>query len=170
MERQWYLSRDGKVFGPVTDAQLLQSAAAGQILPTDWLNVAGDPHWHLASAIQGLLPTTQVSAPTQPQRETQTVRVTCFACFTEALVLQGASAAQCPKCGAALQTGESAQASGESSDAAGAFENLEHPAIFKARLQAKVRAAYAAEAADYATAAGVLRGLVRGAANANGNS
>jgi ribosomal protein S27E len=169
MERHWYLSREGKVFGPVNDAQLLQAAATGRVQPTDLLNVAGEPYWHIASTIPGLFHTTYAQSPNSAP---QSVRVTCFACFTEVLVAlaHGTTAVQCPKCGAALQTGETAPASGESSDGAGAFEALENPAVFKARLQAKVRAAYAAEAADFAIAAGALRGLVRGAADASASS
>lgn len=66
MPRMWYLSRDSQVFGPVTDEQLAQSAAAGRILPTDQLNVAGEPNWLLASAIPGLFPAPAPPPPLAP--------------------------------------------------------------------------------------------------------
>jgi ribosomal protein S27E len=165
MERQWYLSRDGQVFGPVNDAQLLQTAAAGRIQPTDLLNVAGEANWHMASAIPGLLPAAPAAVePMQlPEPETRTVRVTCFACFNEVVlaVETGAAAAPCPKCGAVLPTGESAATSSESTTVEGEFPELENPAAFKARLNAKVKAAYAAEANTYGTVAGIARGLIQ---------
>jgi hypothetical protein len=73
MERQWYLARDGKVFGPVTDAQLAEAVAGGRVLPTDQLNVAGHPDWRLATDVPGLLPAAPepVPAPT-PETETET--------------------------------------------------------------------------------------------------
>ena len=56
MQRHWYLSRGGQVFGPVTDEQLAQAATAGRIDATDLINVAGEPEWRPASEIPGLLP------------------------------------------------------------------------------------------------------------------
>jgi hypothetical protein len=76
MERQWYLSRDGQVFGPIPDAQMLQSAAQGQVLPTDLVAVMGDQTWWPATSIPNLLPApaeveveVEVIAPVQPAAE-----------------------------------------------------------------------------------------------------
>ena len=161
MERQWYLSRGGQVFGPVTDTQLRQSAAAGMVAPTDMLNPVGDPNWWAASAIPGLLPVAAalpVAAPA-PKPEPRTVRVTCFACFNEvALMFQpGVTEAPCPKCRAMLATGEAESVSAPD----GSFPTLESPAEMKARLNAKVAAAHAAEGGNAVTR-GLITGVIRG--------
>lgn len=188
MDRQWYLSRDGQVFGPVTDAQLAQSAAAGRILPTDQLNIAGQPNWLLASTVPGLFPTAPsiaaipVPAPA-PEPETveeileldsapepipidevvelKTIRVTCFACFRE-LTLEiepGTQTAHCPKCRSAIETGEPAPSAGPSAPEA-AFGNLESKKAFKERMQKKVAAAHAGAARDGAIAGGILGAII----------
>ena len=207
MDRQWYLLRDGQVFGPVTDAQLAQSAAAGRVFPTDQLNVAGQPDWFAASAVPGLLPTPEPEPvllqaapdpipldlepeplslepviadlmplepeiadlmPAEPEIadllpvETvplRTIRVTCFVCYSEVSV--GAAAiAPCPRCGAAIVTGELADTAPTTSANQAAFATLESPDAFKERMQRKVAAAETAAARDGAILGAVARGVV----------
>ena len=67
MERHWYLARAGQVYGPIPEWQLFQSAAAGQVFATDWLNPVGQPGWWPATAIPGLLPPMPVWQPGPPQ-------------------------------------------------------------------------------------------------------
>jgi hypothetical protein len=153
MYRMWYLSRSGQVFGPVADAQLAQWVAAGQVLPTDQLNVAGQPNWVLASAIPGLLPPPQPlsldpeplsldddPAPAPAVTPKRSIRVTCFACFEEVVLefAAGTATAPCPSCRAALETGETPSTAAAP---AGAFAALESPAAFKERMQKKAIAA-----------------------------
>jgi hypothetical protein len=165
VERQWYLSRNGHVFGPVTDETLAQSAATGRILPTDQLNVAGQPDWWLASAIPGLLPVPQpalVPVPVNPAPkasalepvpteivETRTLRLTCFACFREVTVEveAGTPTVNCPRCRALLETGEP-QTTAPASTNQAAFAALESPRAFKERMQKKVADAQAPAGRD----------------------
>jgi hypothetical protein len=168
MARLWYLSRGGQVFGPVTDTQLAESVAAGRVLPTDHLNVAGQPNWVLASTVPGLVPAPKPQpAPLSLDPEplsldpepvaTRVVRTTCFACFSEVSlnVAPGAVTAPCPRCGAAVETGESASQAAPSANQA-AFAALESPAAFKERMQKKVAEAQAAAARDAAILGSVL--------------
>jgi GYF domain 2 len=165
MERQWYQSRDGKVFGPVTDTQLAQAVAAGRVLPTDMMNLAGQPNWWPANAIPGLL-------PQQPQQEilsldpdpepVRVMRVTCFACFREVSVEipPGVSTVHCPRCRAAIETGEptgDAQPSGNQA----AFAKLESKREFKERMQQKAAAAQGANS-DGAAIGGIIGGIIGG--------
>lgn len=165
MERHWYLARNGQVFGPVTDAQLVESAGAGRILPTDQLNIAGEPNWWLASAVPGLLPQPpQESKPVRsramPVAVTQSFRVTCFACFKEVTVeVTPGTAAHCPKCRSVIEIAEPAAESAPSANQA-AFAKLESPAAFKARMQKKVAEAQAAAARDAAILGAVTRGVI----------
>lgn len=153
MYRMWYLSRNGQVFGPVTDPQLSQWVAAGHVLPTDQLNLAGQPNWVLASAIPGLLPAPQPLSldpeplsldpepePTPAVTPRRSIRVTCFACFEEVTLefAVGTATAPCPRCRAALETGETAS---PAPTGGAAFAALESPAAFKERMQKKAIAA-----------------------------
>ena len=180
MSRQWYLSRSGQVFGPVTDAQLAESAAAGRILPTDQLNVAGEPNWWPATAIPGLLPAPKpiplpldsepLSLDPEPEPlpldavvEMKSLRVTCFACFREVCVEfeAGAQTAHCPKCRAAIETGEPAAGAGTAdAQAQAAFGKLESAKAFKKRMQKKVADAQAAAGRDGAVLGGVLGAII----------
>lgn len=180
MDRQWYLSRNGQVFGPVTDAQLAESARAGRIFPTDQLNLVGQPHWWAASAVPGLLPppapVQNPFAPAaqqplaldpepvalQPAVEIKSLRVTCLACFREVTVEfeAGTPEAPCPKCRALLATGETATA-----DAAGpeaAFGKLESAKAFKERMKKKADAATAGARNDGAVLGGILGAIIQG--------
>jgi|GEM_PF-4379655 len=165
MERHWYLARNGQVFGPVTDAQLMQSVAAGRILPTDQLNIAGEQNWWLASAIPGLLPQPQPEAkPVRPRAMpvavSRSVRVTCFACFNEVSVeVTPGSATHCPKCRSAIEIAEPAAESMPSANQA-AFAKLESPAAFKKRMQKKVADMQAAAAQEAAIAGGILGAVI----------
>jgi hypothetical protein len=155
MARLWYLSRSGQVFGPVTDVQLTEWVAAGHVLPTDLLNVAGHPNWVHASAIPGLLPPSLSPAPVAVAARVH--QTTCFACFSEVSlnVAPGAMTVACPQCGAAVETGESAAQAAPSANRA-AFAALESPAEFKERMQKKVAEAQAAAARDAAILGSVL--------------
>jgi hypothetical protein len=168
MTRLWYLSRSGQVFGPVSDPQFIDWLASGRVLPTDYLNIAGEPGWVLAGAIPGLLEApTPAPAPTPPLAPqpvaARVVRVTCFACFSEVSlnVTPGAVTAPCPRCGAAVETGESAAQSAPSANQA-AFAALESPAAFKERMQKKVAESQAAAERDAAILGTVLGAIVRG--------
>ncbi len=165
MPRMWYLSRNGQVFGPVTDPQLAQWVAAGQVLPTDQLNVAGQPNWVLASAIPGLLPAPEPLSldpdpePTPAVTPRRSVRVTCFACFEEVTLefVAGTATAPCPRCRAVLETGEAASTAAAP---AGAFAALESPAAFKERMQKKVVAATGPEHANNGQTASVIASII----------
>jgi hypothetical protein len=137
MERLWYLSRGGQVFGPMTESHLLHAATTGQIAATDYLNLAGMPNWVPTTAVPGLL----ALAHRQPEPITPewTVRVTCLACYSEAEVgvPDGAASVPCPRCGAAIDTSEA-------NAGAVPFADLESPEQLRARLNQKVEAAYAA--------------------------
>jgi hypothetical protein len=147
MERLWYLARDGEVFGPVTDAQLAEAVAEGRVLPTDQLNVAGEPDWRIATGVPGLLP-----APSPPPDEAELIpaevvevvpeepvpvklRVTCLACFrgVSVEVLPGAVEAHCPKCRSAIVLETPVEAPKQSANQA-AFAKLESKREFKERL------------------------------------
>lgn len=165
MERAWYLLRDGQVFGPVSDEQLTQSVAAGRVLPTDRLNVAGRPDWLVAADVPGLLPVA-ASAPLPPSAVPEpspavmrTARMTCMSCFSESAVefQAGTATVPCPACGTALPTGEENDGAAEA-----AFGTFDSPEALKARLQKKVADAYAAEAAQMGILKGVARGIARG--------
>lgn len=181
MSRLWYLSRGGQVFGPVTDAQLSESAATGRILPTDQLNVAGQPNWWPTTAIPGLLPAPNpipapipapVPAAAQPEPEPipaevivemKTLRVTCFACFREVTLefAAGTQTAHCPKCRSAIETGEpAAGANPTDAQAQAAFGKLESKREFKERMQKKVADAQAAAGRDGAALGGILGAII----------
>ncbi|MBY0456294.1 MAG: GYF domain-containing protein, partial [Gemmataceae bacterium] len=66
MNRHWYVSRDGRVFGPWTDAQLKAAAAKDTLRPTDLVNLAGEPKWVEARRVKGLFP----AAPPSPKADT----------------------------------------------------------------------------------------------------
>lgn len=158
MERQWYLSRDGKVFGPVTDAQLAEAVAAGRVLPTDQLNVAGLPEWRLATDVPGLLPAASEPevvevvevvdlAPVDlepidlaPVSEPVKVRVTCMACFRQVTVtvMPGDTSSYCPmpKCRSAIEL-EGPVKAPPPRPGNDAFSKLESKRAFKERLQKK---------------------------------
>lgn len=126
MERRWYLSRGGKVFGPVSDAKLVRAAVAGRILPTDQLNIAGGPFWIPAADILALLSAARTQLEPEPELElepaesepaereqpkveqvatTITIRTTCMACFSEVSVevMPNATSAHCPLCRSAME-------------------------------------------------------------------
>src|SRR4051812_13048333 len=93
METQWNLSRNGQVFGPVTDLQLRQTVASGRVLPTDLLNEAGKPDWIAANTVPGLFaPLISVEDPVvaelieEPVAALRVIRVTCFGCFREVAI------------------------------------------------------------------------------------
>jgi hypothetical protein len=168
MHRYWYLSRDGQVYGPYTDAQLAEAVAAGNVLPTDMLNVAGVAEWRVASAVPGLLPPPEpLSLDPDPDEivpsvEIKTLKLTCFACFRQVKVEfeAGQPTVACPKCRAVLETGETAAPAPAGSKA---FAALESPAEFKERMERKAAAAASPDgthgAIGRAIAAGILGGM-----------
>jgi hypothetical protein len=46
--RQWYLSRDGQQYGPISDAELTRLHELGHVLATDLLWRQGFPQWRTA--------------------------------------------------------------------------------------------------------------------------
>jgi len=69
VNRLWYIWRNGQVFGPATDAQLAHLAATGRLLPTDLLNIAGEPNWWPVMAIPELLPSPLAAPQPGPRPE-----------------------------------------------------------------------------------------------------
>jgi hypothetical protein len=63
MEREWYILREGKRYGPFSDADLDRFRGAQQLQPTDLLWHRGLSGWQPAST---LFATTQRSAPPPP--------------------------------------------------------------------------------------------------------
>jgi hypothetical protein len=182
MQRHWYLARAGQVFGPVSDEQLAQSVRDGRVLPDDQLNIAGQPNWWRAADIPGLLPAPAPTAAQEPvmadlipaevvepelipaEVMTQTIRVTCFACFREVSVEveEGATSAHCPKCRSAIALAEPVQAAANPNQAA--FAKLESKKEFKRRMQEKAALAQGAAANQGAAAAagGMLGAIIAG--------
>lgn len=171
MHRYWYLSRDSQVYGPYTDAQLAEAVAAGRVLPTDMMNVAGYPEWRVASAVPGLLPQPEplsldpdpvpVVQTLVPAIEMKKLKLTCFACFREVKVEieAGTQTVVCPKCRAVLETGEPATAAPA---AAAAFAALESPAEFKKRMEQKVAAAHGPDGSHGNLGAAIAAGIFNG--------
>src|SRR5580704_15798615 len=56
MSDQWYCSRNGKQVGPMSEAQLRQSAAVGKLQPTDLVWKQGMGEWTPAQKLKGLFP------------------------------------------------------------------------------------------------------------------
>ena len=56
MDNQWYYGRKGQQNGPITDAQLRQLVASGQLLQTDLVWKKGMPQWVKVGQIKGLFP------------------------------------------------------------------------------------------------------------------
>ena len=71
MADNWHYGRKGHQFGPVTDAQLRQLAASGQLLQTDLVWKKGMPQWVKAGQIKGLFPPTRT--PVQKHDKTPQV-------------------------------------------------------------------------------------------------
>ena len=53
-EREWYLLRDGKRYGPFSDADLDRFSYTKQLLPTDLINHEGLSEWQPASTFSDL--------------------------------------------------------------------------------------------------------------------
>jgi len=180
MERLWYLARDEEVFGPVTDAQLAEAVAEGRVLPTDQLNVAGQPDWRFAINVPGLLTPSQPpyevveneAAELAPEDAVEVlpeepvpvkIRVTCLACFREVSVkvLPGAVDAHCPKCHSTIVLEAPVEAPKPSANQA-AFAKLESKREFKERMQKKESAARTAAMRDGAVVGGVIGAIIAG--------
>jgi len=63
MSAQWYYTKNGQKNGPVSDAELKQFAASGELLPTDSLWKEGMSEWKQAGLFKALFN----SAPMSPQ-------------------------------------------------------------------------------------------------------
>lgn len=70
---QWYYSRDRRVLGPFTSAQLRELATAGQLLRTDLVQRAGSAQWAPASSVKRLFPEADHSGRVQAQAGTPSV-------------------------------------------------------------------------------------------------
>lgn len=65
-EKTWYVSRDGKVFGPFTAVQMRGLIARSKIRVTDWVHREGDDDWTSASKINNLRAKPVPAEPTLP--------------------------------------------------------------------------------------------------------
>ena len=63
MADQWYYSGNGQRRGPVSDEELKQVAASGQLKPTDKVWKKGMAGWQAASEIEGLIPVANEPPP-----------------------------------------------------------------------------------------------------------
>jgi len=63
MSAEWYYTKDGQKYGPLSAAELKELARSGQLAPTDMVWKAGMAEWKVASSVKGLLP---ASAPASP--------------------------------------------------------------------------------------------------------
>jgi hypothetical protein len=80
MESQWYYSKAGQQFGPITAEQLKRMATTRELAPTDLVWKDGMANWVAASTVQGLfvqgtaatpLPVARPASPANPQRPAQ---------------------------------------------------------------------------------------------------
>ena len=73
MADDYFFSREGKQYGPVSAGQLKKLADAGRLLPTDQVRRGDMPNWVSARAVKGLFapppssPSTPAPAPIAPQ-------------------------------------------------------------------------------------------------------
>ena len=63
---QWYYSRNGEKFGPLSSEQLKQLAASGQLFPTDLIWKEGMKEWQPAVKVKGLFPEPSETPPPPP--------------------------------------------------------------------------------------------------------
>jgi hypothetical protein len=75
----WHYARDGKTFGPFTQARLRQLAAAGKLRPTDLFWKDGMKEWKRPDDIKGLFPAIPVHAGwrSPPSRRAFLLGVAC---------------------------------------------------------------------------------------------
>jgi serine/threonine protein kinase len=66
MADQWFYSRGGQQFGPVSAEQLKQLAASRQLAPTDLLWKEGMKDWAQARIVRGLFPQEAAATPKPP--------------------------------------------------------------------------------------------------------
>ena len=66
MADQWYYSGNGQRRGPVSEEELKQLAASGQLKPTDKVWRKGMASWATASTIEGLIPEQNEPPPLEP--------------------------------------------------------------------------------------------------------
>ena len=66
MADQWFYSRSGQQFGPVSAEQLKQLAASRQLAPTDMLWKEGMKDWAQARIVRGLFPQEAAATPKPP--------------------------------------------------------------------------------------------------------
>lgn len=61
LEPQWYVARDGKRFGPMSDADFRNFAAEGQVREDDYVWRQGFDDWVFARNVPGLLPAQMIN-------------------------------------------------------------------------------------------------------------
>ena len=134
MERTWYVSRDGQMFGPFTPLEIKEAADAGRVVGTDLIQQAGAGTWRAASEFPGLI-TTRARATV--------MKLTCFVCYAEVDVgvMPGASSATCNACGREIAC-EAAAVDVSAPAFEGMGGNLED------RIRQRVADAYAAAEAE----------------------
>lgn len=67
MSEQWYYTRNKQQQGPVSQEQLKQLAAAGQLQPTDMVWKEGLPQWVAANTLSGLFAAAAPAVGAPPQ-------------------------------------------------------------------------------------------------------
>ena len=67
MAKKWLYRHGGKVFGPVSTAELLAAAHLGFLKTADLVRRTNRTSWRIAGSIEGLF----VSSSEQPGRQTQ---------------------------------------------------------------------------------------------------
>lgn len=67
-EIQWYIARDGKQHGPISDVEMRTFVELGHLKPTDLVWRAGFPDWRPAPMVFPAKPQTQPPRPAPPQR------------------------------------------------------------------------------------------------------
>lgn len=65
---QWYIARDGKQHGPISDVEMRTFVDLGHLKPTDLVWRAGFPDWRPAPMVFPAKPPTQPPRPAPPQR------------------------------------------------------------------------------------------------------
>jgi hypothetical protein len=66
MGTQWYISREGKIYGPIPVEELKRLADCGGLLPADLVWAEGLPQWEAACNINGLFAASDKIPPAPP--------------------------------------------------------------------------------------------------------
>src|SRR5690606_19820090 len=65
---EWYIARDGKQYGPLTDLEMRKFVELGHLRPSDLVWRYGFPDWRPALAVFPPQPRPQPAPPPQPAR------------------------------------------------------------------------------------------------------